>query len=64
MDTDIEDALKRAKQRLKEAKPGIDKRHKEGVKNSTDEPAVLKSGYRDDLRSKRAEKEQSNDELP
>ncbi len=64
MDTDIQDALKRARQRLDKAKPDIEKRHEEGVQNSTEEPTVLKSGYKDDLRSKRAEKEQKNDKLP
>lgn len=64
MDQDIQNALKRAKQRLAGAKPSINKRHEEGVNNSTDEPGVLKSGYTDDLRASRVKKEQKNEKLP
>lgn len=64
MDSDIQKALYRAKQRLKDARPSINKRHEEGVQNATDEPDILKSGYKDDLRPKRAEKEQKSDQLP
>ncbi len=64
MDTDVQKAVQKAKQRLENAKPDIEKRHEKGVENSTEEPTILKSGYRDDLRSKRTEKEQKNDKLP
>ncbi|GLS27809.1 hypothetical protein [Marinibactrum halimedae] len=60
MDADVEEALLRAKQRLQEAKPGIQKRQDDAVKNSTEEPDILKSGYKDDLRSKRAEKDDTS----
>lgn len=64
MDSEIQEALQRAKQRLKDAKPNIEKRHEEGVQNATEEPDILKSGCKDDLRSKRGEKKQENDTLP
>ena len=63
-DIEVQRAIEEAKKRLKDAKPGIEKRHQEGVENSTEEPDILKSGYKDDLRSKRAEKEQKDDKIP
>ena len=62
MKKSISDALKEAEKRLDEMLPEIEKRHSEGVENSADEPANLKSGYTDDLLIRRAIKEQEEDE--
>ena len=60
-DIEVQRAIDEAKKRLRDAKPGIEKRHQEGIANSTDEPDILKSGCKGGLRSKRVEKEQKDD---
>ncbi|MBB3059727.1 hypothetical protein [Microbulbifer rhizosphaerae] len=64
MDKDIQKALEEAKKRLDKMKPGIEKRHKKGLENSTEEPEGLKSGGTNDLTKRRAIKEQKDEKLP
>ena len=63
MDKDVKKALEIAKKRLNDALPEIKKRHGEAVKNSTEEPEHLRSGYTDDLKIRRAIKEQEDEIL-
>lgn len=64
MDNDVKDALEKAKQRLKEALPGIKERNEEGQQNSTEEPDVLRSGHLDEVGLRREIKEQDDEKLP
>lgn len=60
MNKDIQKALEEAKKRLDRMKPEIEKRHKNGVENSTEEPEGLKTGGTDDLTKRRTIKEQKD----
>ncbi|QIL90094.1 hypothetical protein GNX18_10250 [Microbulbifer sp. SH-1] len=64
MKDEIKKALEDAERRLEERLPGIEKRHREAVENSPDEPEHLKEGAVDDLEILRAIKEQKNEPLP
>ncbi|OZG73099.1 hypothetical protein BTA51_11420 [Hahella sp. CCB-MM4] len=59
MSKNIYKALREAEKRLEELLPEIEKRHKQGVKNSIDEPDGLKSGQPDDLEIRREVREQN-----
>ena len=45
----VKKALDEAERRLEKAVPDIEKRHNEGIKNSTDEPQTLISGGIDEI---------------